>query len=94
VSFRRRHYQITRSALKLKPTTQDERVDAPSSVVFYDDVLDEDNLDGVVCARGLCVLADYEDAEDLVDPSEMSLADKVLNSYLGWFQFPHWSDNE
>jgi drug/metabolite transporter (DMT)-like permease len=45
-------------------------------MVFYDDV-----GDGVVCARGLCVLTDYEDG--LVDPSEQSLVDKVINSYLG-----------
>jgi drug/metabolite transporter (DMT)-like permease len=60
-------------------TVQDETVDAPASVVYYDDFLDDSLPDGVVCARGLCVLADYDEVID----EDAGLVGKVLNSYLG-----------
>mmetsp|Transcript_10676 Transcript_10676/g.14968 ORF Transcript_10676/g.14968 Transcript_10676/m.14968 type:complete len:424 (-) Transcript_10676:47-1318(-) len=68
-------------------TVQDDQVDAPASVVFYDDVLDDDLPDGVVCARGVCVLKDddfffEDDDEDSLEKDE-SIVDKVLNSYIG-----------
>eukprot|EP00521_Asterionellopsis_glacialis_P013304 CAMPEP_0195305266 /NCGR_PEP_ID=MMETSP0707-20130614/35981_1 /TAXON_ID=33640 /ORGANISM="Asterionellopsis glacialis, Strain CCMP134" /LENGTH=78 /DNA_ID=CAMNT_0040369337 /DNA_START=30 /DNA_END=263 /DNA_ORIENTATION=- len=69
-------------------TVQDDQVDAPASVVFYDDVLDDDIPDGVVCARGVCVLQDddfffgEEDDDDDLKKDE-SIIDKVLNSYIG-----------
>ena len=66
---------------------QDERVDAPASIVFYDEVLDDALPEGVVCARGVCVLAEdfgedfnIADGDDTMDKN---LADMVLNSYLG-----------
>lgn len=59
-------------------TVQDELVDAPASIVFYDNVEDKDLPNGVVCARGVCVLAD-----DFGDIPNASLVDKALNSYLG-----------
>jgi hypothetical protein len=62
------------------PTVQDETVDSPASIVFYDDVIDESVIDGVVCARGVCVLADFDDE---IEESGNSLVDTVLNSYLG-----------
>lgn len=61
-------------------TTQDEQVDAPASVVFYDEVLDESLSEGVVCARGVCAL-EYPDEEFLQD--DQSLVDRFLSSYLG-----------
>lgn len=62
-------------------TIQDEKVSSPASLVFYDDVLEND---GVVCARGVCVLADFDDDEmEMENLSEQSFWDKVLNSYLG-----------
>ena len=77
-------------------TTQDTNVDAPSSVVFYDDYLDPDNPTGVVCARGVCVLPDDEEIDWSKPPSyadtaagttlqqkEQSIIDKFLSSYLG-----------
>ena len=50
-------------------TIQDEKVDAPASMVYYDNVIDDFDDDtnpigGVVCARGVCVLAYDEDDED------------------------------
>ena len=68
-------------------TVPDKTVDAPASVVFYDDVLDDGLPEGVVCARGVCVLP-FDDDDDLdTDLSstqqETSIACKVLNSYLG-----------
>ena len=70
-------------------TMQDEEVDAPASLVFYDDVLDDEEPLGVVCARGVCVIS-YDDDDD--DGMEMttdtgnesqSLVDRIVNSYLG-----------
>mmetsp|Transcript_11426 Transcript_11426/g.18980 ORF Transcript_11426/g.18980 Transcript_11426/m.18980 type:complete len:430 (-) Transcript_11426:235-1524(-) len=61
------------------PTTQDEAVDAPASVVFYDDFDDMDIPDGVVCARGVCVLAE----DDCAVPEEQTLLDRFLCSYIG-----------
>jgi drug/metabolite transporter (DMT)-like permease len=74
---------------KESPTTaQDDTIlddDAPSSVVFYDAVLDDSLPDGVVCARGVCVLEEFYDDEDdnEIDSADQSLVDKVLHSYLG-----------
>ena len=77
-------------------TTQDTNVDAPASVVFYDDYLDPDIPTGVVCARGVCVLPDDEEIDWSKPPSyadtaagttlqqkEQSITDKFLSSYLG-----------
>lgn len=61
------------------PTTQDEKVDSPASVVFYDDFLDSDLPEGVVCARGVCVLSE----DDCAVPDEQSLVDRFLCSYIG-----------
>lgn len=61
-------------------TTLDDTVDAPASVVFYDQVNDDTLLDGVVCARGVCVLVDDEDLELT---ASSSIVDRVINSYLG-----------
>jgi drug/metabolite transporter (DMT)-like permease len=74
------------SPTKESPTTvQDGTVDAPSSVVYYDNFLDDSLPDGVVCARGVCVLEDFHDDDDLseIDLANQSMVDKVLNSYLG-----------
>jgi len=64
-------------------TVQDEMVDAPASLVFYDDVLE---ADGVVCARGVCVLS-FDDDDELAMGTEgsedQSLVDRFLNSYIG-----------
>jgi len=59
------------------------------SIVYYDDFLDTDNPSGVVCARGVCVLAD--DDADFSAPTtdgekqeqQQSIINTVLNSYLG-----------
>lgn len=59
-------------------TTQDPKVEAPASLLFYDDV---EESDGIVCARGVCVLADFDD--DFQDDADKSPIDKILNSYLG-----------
>jgi len=68
-------------------TVQDQLVDSPASIVFYDEVLDDDLPEGVVCARGVCVLQDEDfDFEDDVEDSlkkDESIVDKVLNSYIG-----------
>lgn len=61
-------------------TTMDDTVDAPASVVFYDDVNDDDLPGGVVCARGVCVLVDDEEVELT---ASSSIVDRVINSYLG-----------
>lgn len=52
----------------LQPTVQDELVDAPASMVFYDDL-----PDGIVCARGYAttvacgaVLFDYMHVYSLI----------------------------
>lgn len=60
-------------------TVQDETVDAPASMVYYDDV-----PDSVVCARGVCALV-FDDDGEIIDPEpqDQSIVDKVLNSYLG-----------
>jgi len=68
---------------KIKTTTttiQDDTVDSPASVVFYDEVLDDSNLEGIVCARGVCVLADFDNDDSI---KEDNLIQNVLNSYLG-----------
>ena len=64
-------------------TEQDETVDAPASMVYYDDVLDLSSPEGVVCARGVCALVD--DGDDTIDGvnKKQSLVDRILNSYLG-----------
>ena len=66
-------------------TIQDEDVDAPASMVFYDNVVD-DSL-GVVCARGVCVLTYDDEEDDVLDPQTAndgsSIVDRVVNSYLG-----------
>ena len=91
-AFRRRHhYKIPSSSVSAlnvqPPTIQDEQVDSPASVVFYDDVLDDDIPNGVVCARGVCVLADFDDDfegdNNIPSVDDQSIVDKVLNSYLG-----------
>jgi hypothetical protein len=67
-------------------TTQDETIDSPASVVFYDDFEDPDNPNGVVCARGVCVLPDDIDIDWSQPPSslkEQSIVDKFMSSYLG-----------
>ena len=65
-------------------TVQDDLVDAPASIVFYDDYLDPSNTDGVVCARGVCVLPEFADElADLVPDSEKSIVERVLDSYIG-----------
>jgi len=60
-------------------TIQDESIDAPASLVFYDDVPEG----GLVCARGLCVLADYEIDEETEESEDGGIVNSVLNSYLG-----------
>lgn len=55
-------------------TTLDTSVDAPASLVYYDNL----NEGGVVCARGVCVLEDYQEANE-----KTSLVDSIVNSYLG-----------
>jgi drug/metabolite transporter (DMT)-like permease len=70
-------------------TTQDEKVEDPASIVYYDDFLDPDNPSGVVCARGVCVLPDDEDIDWSKPPGavateeDSSIVDKFLKSYLG-----------
>ena len=68
-------------------TTQDPKVQAPASLVFYDALLDDEtDMPGVVCARGVCVLADYGDDDNNTtadDKKEAGLLDGILNSYLG-----------
>jgi drug/metabolite transporter (DMT)-like permease len=60
-------------------TTQDPSVDAPASMVYYDY-----HTDGsIVCARGVCVLADDDDDVDIDDQGEQSFLTKILNTYLG-----------
>eukprot|EP00594_Rhizosolenia_setigera_P019357 CAMPEP_0178958406 /NCGR_PEP_ID=MMETSP0789-20121207/11601_1 /TAXON_ID=3005 /ORGANISM="Rhizosolenia setigera, Strain CCMP 1694" /LENGTH=461 /DNA_ID=CAMNT_0020641061 /DNA_START=70 /DNA_END=1455 /DNA_ORIENTATION=- len=65
-------------------TKQDEFVDAPASLVFYDNVLDESIEDGVVCARGVCVLEWVDDESEEEELSGLSkLKNDFLNSYIG-----------
>lgn len=76
-------------------TTQDETISSPASMVYYDNFLDEDNTNAVVCARGVCVLPDEGDIDWSKPPlsassstiaeegDERSIVDKVVNSYLG-----------
>lgn len=79
-------------------TTQDETISSPASMVYYDNFLDEDNTNAVVCARGVCVLPDEGDFDWSKPPlsassssstiiavveDERSIVDKVVNSYLG-----------
>jgi len=65
-------------------TTQDPDVDAPASMVFYDEM---EMPEGIVCARGVCVLADDGSiaaaAADDFDEKESSVLDQILGSYLG-----------
>jgi drug/metabolite transporter (DMT)-like permease len=56
-------------------TTQDPLVESPASLVYYDDT------EGVVCARGVCVLDEKGDI--FIDDDDKSFLDKILNSYLG-----------
>jgi len=77
-----------KDALKEKESTSstatipDDTVDSPASMVFYDEV-----PPGLVCARGVCVLPDFDDetslSSDAIDDESSSLVDRVLNSYLG-----------
>jgi drug/metabolite transporter (DMT)-like permease len=62
-----------------RTTEQDPLVDAPASLVYYDDP------DGVVCARGVCVLAEDSDffQAGTDDDTNRSFLDKILTSYLG-----------
>jgi hypothetical protein len=53
------------------------------STIQDDDVLDDSMSDGVVCARGVCVIEDDDNAMSLEVSKDESIADKVLNSYLG-----------
>jgi len=67
-------------------TIQDDRIPNPASMVFYDEVIDDSIPNGIVCARGVCVLADFDDDDDdsrNSNKEENSLVSKVLNSYLG-----------
>lgn len=82
--------RITRRiALRGVPTLQEETVEsqsiqAPSSIVYYDEYLDPSNPAGVVCARGVCVIPDDEDIDWSAPPKqEQSIIDKFVNSYLG-----------
>lgn len=61
-------------------TVQDELVDAPASLVFYDDVLDESMPKGVVCARGVRVLPHLDDD---FSQEKRSILDGFLSSYMG-----------
>lgn len=72
-------------------TTRDESAPYPASIVYYDDLLNPENPHGVVCARGVCVLSDYDDddyhiLEDNVSitfSKDPSLSNRILHSYLG-----------
>jgi len=75
-------------------TIQDDSLADPASIVYYDDLLDPDNPLGVVCARGVCVLPDFDDDEPTIGefgegassmPSsdDQSLVERILGSYLG-----------
>jgi len=66
-----------------KETVQDETVSAPASLLFYDDVVDDSIPEGVVCARGVCVLEDFDDDGVTGDATDKSIFDRVLGSYLG-----------
>eukprot|EP00565_Helicotheca_tamesis_P007585 CAMPEP_0185732822 /NCGR_PEP_ID=MMETSP1171-20130828/17613_1 /TAXON_ID=374046 /ORGANISM="Helicotheca tamensis, Strain CCMP826" /LENGTH=381 /DNA_ID=CAMNT_0028402405 /DNA_START=320 /DNA_END=1465 /DNA_ORIENTATION=+ len=61
-------------------------VNAPASLVFYDDVLDESIMDGVVCARGVCAIS-YDDDDEMITSAggdvPKNLVDKFLSSYIG-----------
>mmetsp|Transcript_41033 Transcript_41033/g.47958 ORF Transcript_41033/g.47958 Transcript_41033/m.47958 type:complete len:143 (+) Transcript_41033:62-490(+) len=80
-----RNFNI-QTALHEKPTTiQDESVESPASLVFYDDVLDDSIPLGVVCARGVCVIDEsiFETQDGQQPPQDQGLVDTVLNSYWG-----------
>lgn len=66
-----------------KGTVQDETISALESLLFYDDVLDDSIPEGVVCARGVCVLEDFPDDDVVDDGTSKSILDRVLGSYLG-----------
>eukprot|EP00555_Chaetoceros_dichaeta_P015509 CAMPEP_0198274700 /NCGR_PEP_ID=MMETSP1447-20131203/61426_1 /TAXON_ID=420782 /ORGANISM="Chaetoceros dichaeta, Strain CCMP1751" /LENGTH=431 /DNA_ID=CAMNT_0043969027 /DNA_START=30 /DNA_END=1325 /DNA_ORIENTATION=+ len=66
-----------------KGTVQDETLTAPASLLFYDEVLDDSIPEGVVCARGVCVLEDFQDDDSMNDGTSKSVLDRVLGSYLG-----------
>lgn len=80
-------YQSRRPEQETTTTTQDPTVDAPASLVYYDDM----PSGGVVCARGVCVLADttvdttttdaVQTVAGKVEPK--SILNQILNSYLG-----------
>jgi hypothetical protein len=61
-------------------TVQNDSVDSPTSV---DDVLDDSLSEEIICARGVCVIPDDDDVMALEVSNDESIADKVLNSYLG-----------
>jgi len=66
---------IKEESQAMTETTQDPDVDSPASLVYYDDFLQNE---GVVCARGVCVLVDDGEFEE-----PKSLVDNILSSYLG-----------
>jgi len=85
-TFKQGSVSDTEEVIIITTTTQDETIDSPASVVFYDDFEDPDNPNGVVCARGVCVLPDDVDIDWSQPPSsskEQSIFDKFMNSYLG-----------
>lgn len=71
----------TPTTTDLVETIPDDSADGPASMVFYDSLLG-DLENGVVCARGVCVLEDF-DFDESDEESSNSLVDAVLNSYLG-----------
>lgn len=77
------HSRLLPLGVVKEDTVQDKTIDSPASLLFYDDVLDDSIPDGVVCARGVCVLADFEDDEIITDDTKKSIFDKILGSYLG-----------
>ena len=82
--FSTRMFSGVKEKASIAETVQDDLVDAPASIVFYDDYLDPSNVDGVVCARGVCVLPEFADElADLVPDSEKSIVERVLDSYIG-----------
>ena len=68
--------------LSTTSTTQDDTVEAPASIVFYDDVFNDSFPEGVVCARGVCVLV-ADDKCSVEEEEDQSLLDRFLCSYLG-----------
>mmetsp|Transcript_19316 Transcript_19316/g.42894 ORF Transcript_19316/g.42894 Transcript_19316/m.42894 type:complete len:428 (-) Transcript_19316:37-1320(-) len=68
------------SEIEIVTTTQDPSVDAPASLVYYDAT---SMPDGIVCARGVCVLADIDDDDTEAQEEPTSVVDRILSSYLG-----------